>query len=160
LVGLIRLIELYILLVLLAPCMTFWIMLYQWRIKNNRISHLRAAAALLGYTPPAAGFSRDDWIELIHHEDRANVRERVLAAIEMGAESYQVEYRLRRRSGDYKTVCEAGWIERDENGQARRALCRVTEFAEQSDEQVRQILDALQREQAARAEAEANARAK
>src|SRR5262245_51767249 len=135
-------------------------MLYQWRIKSNRISHLRAAAALLGYTPPAVGFSRDDWIELIHHEDRAKVHERVSAAIEMGAESYQVEYRLRRRGGDYKTVCEAGWIERDEHGQARRALCRVTEFAEQSDEQVRQILDALQREQAARAAAEANARAK
>jgi len=134
--------------------------LYQWRIKSNRISRLRAAAALLGYTPPAAGFSRDDWIELIHHEDRAKVRERVSAALERGAESYQVEYRLRCRSGDYQTVFESGWIERDEDGRARRALCRVTEFAEQSDDHVRQILEALQREQVARAAAEANARAK
>jgi signal transduction histidine kinase/ActR/RegA family two-component response regulator len=136
------------------------IMLYQWRIKNNRISRLRAATALLGYTPPAAGFSRDDWIELIHYEDRAKVRERVSAALERGAECYQVEYRLRHRNGDYQTVYEAGWIERDEAGQALRALCRVTEFAEQSDEHVRHILEALQREQIARAEAEANARAK
>jgi signal transduction histidine kinase/ActR/RegA family two-component response regulator len=134
--------------------------IYQWRIKRNRISRLRAAAQLLGYTPPAAGFSRDDWIELIHHEDRARVQERVSAALDMGAESYQVEYRLRSRGGDYQTVCEAGWIERDEDGQPRRALCRVTEFAEQSDERVRQILEALAREQTARAEAEANARAK
>jgi signal transduction histidine kinase/CheY-like chemotaxis protein len=134
--------------------------LYQWRIKSNRISHLRAATALLGYTPPMAGFSRDNWIELIHHEDRAKVHERVSAALEKGVESYQVEYRLRRCSGDYQTVCEAGWIERDETGQALRAFCRVTEFAEHSDEHVRRILDALQREQTARAEAEANARAK
>ena len=135
-------------------------MIYQWRIKSNRISRLRAAAALLGYTLPASGFSRDDWIELIHHEDRAKVQERVSAALEAGAESYLVEYRLRRHSGAYQMVCEAGWIERDEDGQARHALCRVTEFAEHSDEHVRQILEALSREQAARAEAEANARAK
>jgi signal transduction histidine kinase/ActR/RegA family two-component response regulator len=135
-------------------------MLYQWRIKSNQIRRLSAAGALLGYTPSAAGFSRDEWIELIHHEDRAKVQERVSAALERGVESYQVEYRLRHHSGDYQTVYEAGWIERDEEGQARRALCRVTEFAEQSDEHVRRILEALQREQTARAEAEANARAK
>jgi signal transduction histidine kinase/ActR/RegA family two-component response regulator len=134
--------------------------IYQWRIKRNRIGRLRAAAALLGYTPPAAGFSRDDWIELIHPEDRAKAQERVSAALEKGDESYQVEYRLRHRSGDYQMVCEVGWIERDEDGRARRVLCRVTEFAEQSDERVRHILEALQREQAARVEAEANARAK
>jgi len=121
---------------------------------------LRAAAALLGYTPPAAGFSRDEWVELIHPEDRAKAQERVSAAMEKSDESYQVEYRLRHRSGDYQTVCEVGWIERDEDGRARRVLCRVTEFAEQSDHRVRPILEALQREQTARAEAEANARAK
>jgi signal transduction histidine kinase/ActR/RegA family two-component response regulator len=134
--------------------------IYQWRIKSNRIGRLRAAAALLGYTPPAAGFSRDDWVELIHPEDRAKAHERVSAALEKGEESYQVEYRLRHRNGDYQAVCEVGWIERDENGHARRVLCRVTEFAEQSDERMRQVLEALAREQNARAEAEANARAK
>ena len=67
---------------------------------------------------------------------------------------------MRHRNGDYQTVCEVGWIERDEDGQARRVLCRVTEFAEQSDERMRQVLEALAREQTARAEAEANARAK
>ena len=135
-------------------------MIYQWRIKRNRIGRLRAAALLLGYTPPAAGFSRDDWVELIHPEDRAKAQDRVSAALEKMEESYQVEYRLRHRNGDYQPVCEVGWIERDENGHARRVLCRVTEFAEQSDERMRQVLEALAREQNARAEAEANARAK
>ncbi|HEV2669079.1 MAG TPA: ATP-binding protein [Blastocatellia bacterium] len=135
-------------------------MIYQWRIKRNRISRLRAAAALLGYTPPAVGFSRDEWVELIHPEDRARAQERVSAAMERSDESYQVEYRLRHRSGEYQTVCEVGWIDRDEDGRARRVSCRVTEFAEQSDQRVRPILEALQREQTARAVAEANARAK
>jgi signal transduction histidine kinase len=134
--------------------------IYQWRIKSNRIGRLRAAAVLLGYTPPAAGFSRDDWVELIHPEDRAKAQGLVSAALESGEEGYQAEYRLRHRSGDYQTVCEVGLIERDENGQARRVLCRVTEFVEQNDERMSQVLEALAREQTARAEAEANARAK
>jgi signal transduction histidine kinase/ActR/RegA family two-component response regulator len=134
--------------------------IYQWRIKSNRIGRLRAAAVLLGYTPPAADFSRDDWVELIHPDDRAKAQGLVSAALESMEEGYQVEYRLRHRSGEYQTVCEVGLIERDENGQARRVVCRVTEFVEQNDERMSQVLEALAREQAARAEAEANARAK
>jgi signal transduction histidine kinase/ActR/RegA family two-component response regulator len=143
--------------------------IYQWRIKKNRICRLRAAADLLGYSPPAAGFSRDDWDDLIHPEDRAKAQGRIAAALGGGDESYQVEYRLRHRSGDYQMVCEDGWIERDEDVKARRVICRVIEFPGRepgeekrldSEERARQILEALQREQAARAEAEANARAK
>jgi signal transduction histidine kinase/ActR/RegA family two-component response regulator len=143
--------------------------IYQWRIKRNRISRLRAAVASLGYTPTAAGLSRDDWIELIHPEDRAKVQERVSAALGREDESYQVEYRLRNCSGDYQMVREVGWIERDEDGRARSVSCRVTEFIERElveeklrecEERARKLLEALQREQAARAEAEATARAK
>jgi PAS domain S-box-containing protein len=143
--------------------------IYQWRIKRNRISRLRATVATLGYTPPAAGLSRDDWIDLIHPEDRAKVQERVSAALERDDESYQVDYRLRNRSGDYRMVREVGWIERDKDGQARCVSCRVTEFTErelveeklrESEARASHLLDALQREQEARAEAEASARAK
>jgi PAS domain S-box-containing protein len=128
-------------------------MIYQWRIDRNRINRLCAAAALLGYIPPAAGFKRDYWVKLIHPEDLAKVEERVSAALERGDETYQVEYRLRHRNGDYQMVREEGWVERDEGGQARCVLCRVTGFAErdrveevsrESDEHVRQILEAAE----------------
>ncbi|MGH9849000.1 MAG: hybrid sensor histidine kinase/response regulator [Blastocatellia bacterium] len=104
-------------------------MIYQWHMESNQINHLRGGAALFGYPFPAAGISRDDWIELIHPEDQAKVQERIAAALERGDESYQIEYRLRRHNGDYPAVCEAGWITRDEMGQAQRVLCRVTEGA-------------------------------
>jgi PAS domain S-box-containing protein len=128
-------------------------MIYQWRIDRNRINRLCAAAALLGYIPPAAGFKRDYWVKLIHPEDLAKVEERVSAALERGDESYQVEYRLRHRNGDYQMVREEGWVERDKDGQARCVLCRVTGFAEreqveamsrEGDERVRQILEAAE----------------
>ncbi|MGH9938436.1 MAG: PAS domain-containing protein [Blastocatellia bacterium] len=110
-------------------------MIYQWHVERNQITRLRGAVALLGYAPPESGFSRDDWIELIHPEDRAITRERIAATMETGCESYQVEYRLRRHSGDYLPVCEVGWITRDEEKRALRVLCRVTEFTERQREE-------------------------
>jgi len=109
--------------------------IYQWRIERNQITGVRGAVALLGYAPPGVGFSRDDWIEMIHPEDREIARERVAAAMEKECESYRVRYRLRHRSGDYLPVCEVGWITRDEKKHARRVLCRVTEFTERQREE-------------------------
>jgi PAS domain S-box-containing protein len=103
-------------------------------MESNQITRLRGAD-LLGYHFPASGIGRDDWIELIHPEDRIRVQEHIAAALERGDESYQVEYRLRRHDGDYAAVCEAGWITRDEEERARRALCRVTEFTENQREE-------------------------
>src|SRR5262249_21772293 len=101
-----------------------------------------------------------DWVELIHPEDRAKVQERVSAALERRGGGYQVEDRLRPRQGDYQTVCGVGWVGRGAGRHACRVLCRGTAFAEQGDERMRQVLEALAREKTARAEAEANARAK
>jgi PAS domain S-box-containing protein len=104
-------------------------------MESNQIMHLRGGAASFGYQFPAAGFSRDRWIGLIHPEDRARAQEQIAAALERGDESFQVEYRLRRHNGAYQAVCEAGWIMRDEEGRARSALCRVTESTARQPEE-------------------------
>jgi PAS domain S-box-containing protein len=110
--------------------------IYQWDIADNQIRHLRGSVALLGYAPPATGFSHDDWIDLIHPEDQTVTQERVTAAIESGCENYQVKYRLRQRSGEYHPARETGWIRRDEEGIALEVVGRVTEFGErQRDEE-------------------------
>src|SRR4029434_10715393 len=79
------------------------------------------------FAPTSKIFSRDDWIELIHPEDREKVGGRISAAVERGSESYKVEYRLRHQHGDHPTIRETGWITRDERGWARSVLCRITE---------------------------------
>jgi PAS domain S-box-containing protein len=109
--------------------------IYQWDITRNQIQHLRGGFALLGYAPPAAGFSRNDWNELIHPEDQTITQERIAAAIDSGCESYQVRYRLRHHGGDHQQVLETGWITRDNEGRARHALCRLVEITDRLREE-------------------------
>src|SRR5262249_60369537 len=89
------------------------------------------------FAPSAKVFSRDDWIDLIHPEDREKVRGRISAALEKGSESYQLEYRLHHKHADYPLICETGWITRDTEGGPRGGLCGVTNSngAYQEDEE-------------------------
>jgi len=102
--------------------------IYQWLLESNQIEQMNEDAAVRpDYAPGAKVFSRDDWIELIHPEDREKVQWRISAALERGSESYQIEYRLRNQHSDYPMICETGWITRDQEGWARKVLCRITE---------------------------------
>jgi PAS domain S-box-containing protein len=109
--------------------------IYQWDIEGSQLKHLRGSVELLGFASPVAGMSRDDWIELIHHEDRALAQERIAAALDNDCESYKVKYRLRHHSGNYLQVREVGWITRDGEKRALRVLCRITEFTERKREE-------------------------
>src|SRR5262245_42637301 len=91
-------------------CRRRYIVIYQWDITGNQIKRLRGGLALLGYAPPATGFSHNDWNELIHPEEQAIVQERITAALNNHCESYQVRYQLRHHNGDYQPVLETGWI--------------------------------------------------
>jgi len=101
--------------------------IYQWLLESNQIEQMYEDAVRPDYAPGAKVFSRDDWIELIHPEDREKVQWRISAALERGSESYQIEYRLRNQHSDYPMICETGWITRDQEGWARKVLCRITE---------------------------------
>ncbi len=131
-------------------------MIYQWLLESNQIEQMCGDAIRPDFVPSAKVFSRDDWIELIHPEDREKVCERISASLERGFGSYQIEYRIRRQNGEYKTALETGWITRDEEGSARSVLCRITESNghnreddgrskdHETDERLHQILDAAE----------------
>jgi len=128
--------------------------IYQWLLESNQIEQVCGNAFRPDYAPSAKVFSRDDWIELIHPEDREKVSGRISAALEKGSEGYQIEYRLRHQHGESPTIRETGWITRDEEGWARRVLCRITESngrrreeeerRYEDDGRLHQILDAAE----------------
>ena len=129
-------------------------MIYQWFLESNQIEKMSEDAVRPDYVPSAKVFSRDEWIELIHPEDRAGAQERISAAIEERSDIYQFEYRIRHRGGDYQRISETGWVTRDEGGSARTVLCRITkpegegseedERRHENDKRLHQILDAAE----------------
>ncbi len=68
---------------------------------------------------PIGSCDGDAWTETIHPEDRDGALATWSRALE-ASEQFQSEYRLRRRSGDYRWVLAGGQPERDEHGRVTR----------------------------------------
>jgi two-component system sensor histidine kinase UhpB len=70
---------------------------------------------LLGYEDGEIRGTYEMWIEFLHPDDRASTLEAMNANVENDM-PYDVEYRLRMKSGDYKWFRSRGVTIRDENG--------------------------------------------
>ncbi|PAW66017.1 MAG: hypothetical protein B9S34_09195 [Opitutia bacterium Tous-C1TDCM] len=105
----------------------FW----DWDIRAGRIERSERWAAMLGYRvaeidPSIAGGSR-----LIHPEDAAAYRqwqERILSG---STERYEIEYRMRAKSGEWRWVLDRGKVvARDAAGRPLRMAGTHTDIAE------------------------------
>ena len=71
-----------------------------------------------------------EWFALLHPEDRDRVASRVQTAINTGAQTFQAEYRLRRRDGNYAYVHGRGFIVRDDAGKPCRVIGSLTDITD------------------------------
>ena len=69
------------------------------------------------------------WVEILHPDDRGRCRERYEKAFEL-REPYRVEYRLRRRDGDYRWVLTIGVPRYDAGGSFAGYIGTVVDIAE------------------------------
>jgi diguanylate cyclase (GGDEF)-like protein/PAS domain S-box-containing protein len=78
--------------------------------------------ALFGYAPGEFGGNLKAWEALLHPEDRDRVMASVMQGVASGASEWSCDYRLRRKDGSYADVHDRGFILRDANGKAVRAV--------------------------------------
>jgi len=87
---------------------------------------------ILGYQPDEACEIVTAWAELVHPDDLPLTNERLRAHIEGRAPIFEVEQRLRMKSGDWKWVLARGKVvSRDENGVPLRMTGTHTDLTEQ-----------------------------
>ena len=102
--------------------------IYWWDISSDVIGKVQGARSLLGDGVVPPSFKRDDWMKLMHPDDRPRLESLVTEAIKSNDETYQIDYRvLNTNDGNYIGVTEVGWIERNEAEQASRILCRIVQ---------------------------------
>ena len=98
------------------------------------------------------GYPRDEvvdqvswWRDRVHPDDLQRVEEVAAQAINGDAPGWSSEYRFRRRDGSWAWVASRCAIERDERGQARRAIGAMIDVSElkESESRLRQVLEAL-----------------
>ncbi|PTD93884.1 hypothetical protein C9439_05435 [archaeon SCG-AAA382B04] len=97
---------------------SFW----DWDLDTNETYFSPRYYTMLGYDPGELPMTFDTWKNLLHPEDQDEVFPKVKKYVS-NAESYEIEYRMKTKSGNWKWIKEKGKsYETDENGTPHRAI--------------------------------------
>jgi two-component system sensor kinase FixL len=102
---------------------------WDWDIASGSLTWSEAATVYLGNLP-LDGCTIDWWEEAIHPDDRERVASGLRAVVEEGKSRWSAAYRLRKADGDYAYVYDRGFIIRDGDGRAIRAVGAVVDLTE------------------------------
>ncbi len=97
--------------------------IWDWNILTNDIYYSPAWCEINGYSYDDPGLLHiyDSWADRIHPDDRDHVMKALAAHLEEGA-VYDVDYRHRRKSGEYHWQNARGQAIRDERGKLVRMI--------------------------------------
>ena len=89
---------------------------WTWDRRTGRVSRDRNLQLLYGLDPDPASGSFDEWVTLVHPDDRARVLEEVERAVVEGG-TYELEHRVVRGDGEVRWLERRGQAYLDESGQ-------------------------------------------
>ena len=84
--------------------------LWDWNIVTNETYRNPRHATMLGYEPHELSESQCEWEKLVHPDDKQSVLEVLDEHLAGKRDSFEIEYRLRTKSGDYVWVLGRGKI--------------------------------------------------
>jgi PAS domain S-box-containing protein len=93
--------------------------IWSWKFKTNELSFSPRYYTMLGYKPDAFPADFENWINLVHPNDRKETLAVVQKYLTTKPDLYENEFRLRTSEGDYRWIhARARVVERDEKGEA------------------------------------------
>jgi anti-anti-sigma factor len=104
---------------------------WDWDLRRNEAVLSDRYREILGYLPDELPNSVDSWVSNIHPDDLPTVQQHLQEYLEGNRDSYAIEHRLRRKSGDWLWVLSRGKvIEHDENGAPLRMTGTISDIHE------------------------------
>jgi len=96
--------------------------MWDWDVPTGNVVFNERWAQMLGYRLVEIPPNVDSWEKLVHPEDRESVREVIVAHLEGRTPFYEMEHRMRHKSGSWVWVLARGKvISRDAGGKPLRA---------------------------------------
>lgn len=83
-----------------------------------------------GYTPQEISPSFEDWMSLVHPEERHLVEATLLEFFASDKDTYNCEYRLRRKDGSYAYIADRALMIRNEEGKPRRIIGSMSDITQ------------------------------
>jgi len=103
--------------------------IWDWNIPTDQVAWSDAAVSYLGDLPLASS-DIHWWEQAIHPDDRQRVVRSLLGAVQGDKTRWSAAYRLRKVDGSYAYVYDRGFIIRDSEGKAVRAVGAVVDLTE------------------------------
>jgi PAS domain S-box-containing protein len=94
---------------------------WEWHIKRDVVVWSDSLATLHGVEATDRFRSFEQWLQLVHPDDRENVRSAAKAAV-AGLKDYDVEFRNTRPDGTVHWIAARGALFRDDNGKPSRIV--------------------------------------
>lgn len=99
----------------------------------------RRFVEILGYTPEEFPDRMESWLNALHSDDRDRIMDAFHQCLSFGS-AYNVEYRLKHKSGDFRWYHATGEVERDANGRPFRFVGSMTDITPRKrDEELLEI---------------------
>ena len=93
--------------------------IWTWHFKTEKMSFSSRYYQMLGYQPAAFPASYENWIKLIHPDDREKALAIAEEYLQTKPDLYENEFRLKTSGGGYRWINAKGRVvEKDENGDA------------------------------------------
>lgn len=109
---------------------------WDWHVPTGKVSHNAQWFKLLSATPDAIPKTVDAFVELVHRDDLAMVRQRLDDMLNGRTEDYQSQHRLMRSDGQPIWVIDRGRVsERDAQGKPLRVIGSFTDITYQVEHQ-------------------------
>jgi PAS domain S-box-containing protein len=100
-----------------AANLGFW----DWNISTGDVFYDQRWTDMLGYELDETDPHYSSWQALLHPSDKPKVLDRLKKAIKDPYQPYEIEYRLRTKSGEWRWLLDRGKVvERDQSGRALR----------------------------------------
>ena len=90
--------------------------LWDWDLATNRTFRSPRWKAMLGYAEDEIGDRREDFLNLLHPDDRRSVEAALAAHLDRQNPNFSIEYRLRHKDGTWRWIQDRGQAVWDERG--------------------------------------------
>jgi len=125
--------------------------IWTWNFKTNELTFSPKSYTMLGYEPDEFPANYENWLNLIHPDDRQKALAVAEEYLKTKPDEYKNEFRLRSSTGDYRRILATARVaERDKNGDAVYMIGNHQDITEsrkaeealrKSEEQYRMLVD-------------------
>jgi PAS domain S-box-containing protein len=124
--------------------------LWDWDLCTNASQYSHTWRELLGYGTDEVGGSLEEWLKLVHPDDRARLASYVTEYMQAPSSHYEVEFRLRHKDGSDRCILSRATPTLDADGRVTRLVGMHVDItdrkrAEEAQRQAAEVTAALAR---------------